>query len=505
MSFEKLVRGDKFPTLTAAYIISYILFQQVEGEGIFLNFIFLSVMVAMSAIIIKILTDKEAKNVRRKYVPYLIALLTFYLSLTIWLEQDVIEDYAYFGGDSWEYQSIAVNLARGNGYQVGSIYPFEDYKFDKMRESVWEMFKKPEYSFYRNPLYQFFLAAVYYVVGVSPYAVKVIQLIMVSCVYATLPLIGNYFWGFRGSLAGLFSGWYVMLTYPIRFYQIMMESLLSFLILAWVVCFILWSGKKTGFWTSALGIATGVLALVKGNTILIGPFFMIYLLIVFHDSGRWKRQTILFFVFFAVTILPWAAYASFTSGELMIFAGEGKTTILDSNNELSINTGNWEPLYSGDYMYTRLDESGGSYSTFEKLLVFFTTYKEDAIKLFCNKIISGFLTDDATKIGFWGMLLYTEMYLLSCLTSLMRNRWVIPENLFETVKSIRSKNPAFQILLFANITALTLIFYGGTRLIQPFLPFFIMTSAYVAIRMAEIIYSAAAFFLFRENLRSTFW
>ena len=101
---------------------------------------------------------------RKNQASLFIGLVILYFC-TFWLLSD-ITDTAFFGGDTWEYQSIAVNFAEGHGIQkFGGMEPFDTYKFEKQD-------KLPDYyssfvadagqdNFYRTPLYPLFLGIVY--------------------------------------------------------------------------------------------------------------------------------------------------------------------------------------------------------------------------------------------------------------------------------------------------------------------------------------------------------
>ncbi len=104
-------------------------------------------------------------------------------------------------GDGWEYQSVAVNWAKGyglmkNGAVAGDYY--DDYKFyqevDEVYQPTLQSFKKRGakggfYSFYRTPGYIVFLGVVYKLFGVLPILVKKIQLVFIAIIAAFLPLI----------------------------------------------------------------------------------------------------------------------------------------------------------------------------------------------------------------------------------------------------------------------------------------------------------------------------
>jgi hypothetical protein len=115
------------------------------------------------------------------------------------------ENSALLWGDEWEYQSMAVNFAKGYGLQIhGGLTNFEDYKFMAgSNDYVANFSKQHQYNFYRTPLYPLFVGMIYTVFGVNPYLAKIIQLLLLIFVGAYLPLMAYNFWGRRGFYSGI--------------------------------------------------------------------------------------------------------------------------------------------------------------------------------------------------------------------------------------------------------------------------------------------------------------
>jgi len=84
-----------------------------------------------------------------------------------------IPDTAFFVGDTWEYQSIALNFASGEGFKFGGLLPFEAYHFYSANPEYYDRFMDigaagGEPSTFRTPGYPFVLATIYRIFGVSP-------------------------------------------------------------------------------------------------------------------------------------------------------------------------------------------------------------------------------------------------------------------------------------------------------------------------------------------------
>ena len=120
---------------------------------------------------------------------------------------DNFNDDGYFGGDTWEYQSMAINWATGHGLKIGAIEDYSAYKLNESKgDSYYKKFMKAgvnsgHYSHYRTPGYPIFVGIIYKLIGMSPSAVKQVQLIMIAITCASLPVIGFTIWKTYGFFA----------------------------------------------------------------------------------------------------------------------------------------------------------------------------------------------------------------------------------------------------------------------------------------------------------------
>ena len=107
----------------------------------------------------------------------LLLTIGYFFIFNHWAEFD---DGCYFGGDTWEYQSMAVNLVRGHGLaRFGQIEPFSEYKVTFGQTAKISKFKNyDKLNFYRRPGYHFFLALIYKIGGVHPINAKRVQLFL---------------------------------------------------------------------------------------------------------------------------------------------------------------------------------------------------------------------------------------------------------------------------------------------------------------------------------------
>src|SRR5262249_21388256 len=73
--------------------------------------------------------SNRKEGIKRMQRVFFFALLAsiYYL---VWLFVADMKDTAFFGGDTWEYQSMGVNFAKGHGIQkFGAMESFDTYKF----------------------------------------------------------------------------------------------------------------------------------------------------------------------------------------------------------------------------------------------------------------------------------------------------------------------------------------------------------------------------------------
>src|ERR1039458_4635785 len=95
------------------------------------------------------------ENKKNKIV-FSVMLICFYFILFSRTPTFTNADTATFGGDTWEYQSMGVNFAKGHGIQKwGGLEEFGMYKFDRVDSAlVKDFYKDPGTSdFYRKPAY----------------------------------------------------------------------------------------------------------------------------------------------------------------------------------------------------------------------------------------------------------------------------------------------------------------------------------------------------------------
>lgn len=147
--------------------------------------------------------------------------------------------------------------------------------------------------FYQDPLYPYFLGFLYAVVGHRLWVVYLLQLLLgVLTVYLIYRLAKSFF----SVPAALVAAALAALYKPFIFYDIQIEKSFLAVLLVTAACLALVVAverRTAGQMWAWAGILMGLLALIRGNYLLLVP--MILLGIVFLDTGKRKVRTLLLY------------------------------------------------------------------------------------------------------------------------------------------------------------------------------------------------------------------
>jgi hypothetical protein len=179
-----------------------------------------------------------------------------------------------FQTDQVHHQFLAVNLARGHGYQVGPIDNFADYRIEQPPRShdYYKRFIKPRahrYTFGRTPGYPLFLAAIYKICGVDPGCVRAVQALLNALAAAMLVLLGAMLWSRPGGLAGLIAAAAYTTLYAPDPTALMAEPLVVLGLLGVAGGYIIWSRTKTACRALALGLLVALALLIRPNVVFL--------------------------------------------------------------------------------------------------------------------------------------------------------------------------------------------------------------------------------------------
>ena len=250
----------------------------------------------------------------------LFVILALALSLRVAHWWDVREDpfFAHLVMDSEEYDRWASEIAEG----------------DWLGSEV----------FFQAPLYPYFLGGVYTIFGHSLDAVYLIQILFSLLGIYALYRAGKKIAGEKvGLVAAAISALYgVYLFYDV---QLLKESLAVTL-----VCFLLWiliearESKGTALWILA-GMISGLLALLRENTLLIAPFLI---LLALRPRGKFPSfilRASVFILGIAIILVPVAFRNWKVGGSFLPTTFQGGVNFYIGNNPDA--TGTYQPLSPG--------------------------------------------------------------------------------------------------------------------------------------------------------------
>ncbi|MCH2170860.1 tetratricopeptide repeat protein [Myxococcota bacterium] len=264
-------------------------------------------------------------------VPWVVGI--FFIALLVrFLHLVYLSDSPFFQfllGDSETYHRWAQRIVAGNGFG-GEI-------------------------FYQAPLYPYFLAGVYATLGETPWAVRGLQAVLGAGSCALISVAGA---GWAGRAAGLCAGLILALYAPAIFFDgIVQKSSLDLFILSGLLALLGTRGHppRPGLWW-AMGLTTGVLALVRENALLLAAVLVVWPLL---ESGGNRRRGVLVSLAFAAgvasALLPVAARNYVVGGGFHLTTSQLGTNLFIGNNPQA--TGSYIPLRPGrgSALYERED------------------------------------------------------------------------------------------------------------------------------------------------------
>src|SRR5262245_45791088 len=235
------------------------------------------------------------------------------------------------GSDEAEYDTIAWNLARGEGYR--GISPDVVAEDGSLREHP---------TAYRPPVAPLFYAAVYTLAGHSYAAAHVADSLLASLSVVLVFLITRRLFD-RGA-AWLAAGVYAL--YPVAVYYnltLLSETQGAFLVsmFAWLTLAL--KDRGGARWAVAAGSALGALLLCKPGFVFLIPLLPVWAWAVCRrDLALWGRAALIPATA-GLMVLPWAArnYAEF--GAFVPFSTGGGSLLLQANNRIVVA----DPKYHG--------------------------------------------------------------------------------------------------------------------------------------------------------------
>jgi 4-amino-4-deoxy-L-arabinose transferase-like glycosyltransferase len=186
----------------------------------------------------------------------------------------------------------------------------------------------PKEPYYYNPLYPYFMSFVYFIFGVNPQAVKIVQSILGVFTCFLVYLIGKKVFGQKvGLVSLLFSTMYgVFLAYE---GTILIETLSCFLITLSLFLLLNPSFRRL----SLAGISLGLASLTRANALIFIPFIFCWMMVEVNEPKRRitaKFGLLLLSLFF--TILPVTIRNYIASGKFVLISTNGPINFWMGNN-----------------------------------------------------------------------------------------------------------------------------------------------------------------------------
>lgn len=396
-----------------------------------------------------------------------------------------LTDTAVFGGDTWYYQSIAVNLVHGDGYKLGALHEYDVYRFvpDPSRDAKYHEWllgrfqSKNYFDFYGSPGLPLYLAGIYKMVGIHPAVVKYINVVWVALAAALIPLISARLWRRYGLATGTVTGLLFVFFHAPEPNRLLGEPLVMFLLALWGLLFTRFERQFSVLRVVVLGVLTAVLILVKSYALLV---FLATAFIAWKHRSR--RQGLLLAALYVavivVMILPWSLYATGHSDRVVVISTQADNLIMDGNNEDTLHSGGWSALWrkkhAGDpkYLYNRLADS--DMSTLQKVGTFYRENWRHVPMMFVHKLHS------ATGRRVIVMLIL-GVFVAYHVIGLRRNRRLRREG-----QEGDMLMPVFPLFMFAVWLSNALIGFGLLRYTLIFLPFMLITVAYAPLEFRRI-------------------
>lgn len=220
--------------------------------------------------------------------------------------------------DSWEYQTMAVNLALHNRFPTMGIvgseneYNLDDFNTEPKADFLKCRFKslKPIINYSKPPAYPFILGTLYRITGVKMSSSFYLNFLFISGILTLLLALGNNLAGISGVSTALLSFSVFLLKGNFNLSDISPELMMSFLTVSLIFFLIkILSSSNIGY-IALLGIISGLTLLTKGVLIILIVSIPVYFLTMFGISFKCLRLTLVWILALVLTIAPWSIKAN---------------------------------------------------------------------------------------------------------------------------------------------------------------------------------------------------
>jgi 4-amino-4-deoxy-L-arabinose transferase-like glycosyltransferase len=244
---------------------------------------------------------------RNKIILISIFIIAFLLRL-IYLFQIKANDpnFLHFHGtDAASYDSLAMHVLNGS-------LPKEPYSF--------------------NPLYFYFLALLYLIVGHSPFKAVILQIFVGCGSYLLVYLIAKCIFNSNVGLiaAGLCALYGIFMVYETSILTVVLDT---FMLLLSILVLLKSIEKDSIRWYFITGIVIGLSALSRATTLLVLPFLLIWVLIVFGLKKRFIIAAFFIISGTSLSISPVTIRNYIYSGKFIPLTQTGPIAFWTGNNE----------------------------------------------------------------------------------------------------------------------------------------------------------------------------
>jgi len=423
-------------------------------------------------------------------IAFLISLSTFLFLCHYFVASNnffnIVENYK----DQWVYHIPAVNLSKGLGFQEGLVDNVDEYRLKSTPENDVEIQRLKHtrgYSFYAPSGYVFFLAGIYKSFGVRPDVARFIQILVLILALSSFPYLGGILFGNIGIFVGALSTYLYISFFKFNYISLSPEGLLFFLLTIYAIFWVRWEREFSGGRLFVLGILMACCNIVKGTTVFIPLFSVIYIFFSFSQKPffvRFKRAT-LFILGYLILVIPWTIYATNKSNKLVLFSTNWENVLLDSHNEDALVSGKWSPAWRKSlnrnelYFYNRPNMA--KQDMLSKFLGFIGLHKGVLWKLYWRKLWYAFGKFPETFYATFLMIFYYFVFVIV--------KWKLKDNHSEKFKEIiqNGSQSSLPLIYLCNLLLIIIIFHGMRNIVNEFTPFFLIWGLYGLIFLFQLV------------------
>lgn len=220
--------------------------------------------------------------------------------------------------DSWEYQTISVNLAVHNQFPVmGYIHDHEEYKLSKFEIESNAAFLKcrfesiePIYNLSKPPAYAFILGMLYRWFGIDLSVPYYLNLFFLLCTFLLITRLGNSLWGPIGASLGILSFSIFLMVGNFGIADVLPELMTTTLATALVYLSVELRKGQSFIKVLLLGTLAGCTMLTKGVVVFFILSIPIVLWIYRSSYSSFIKSKLVLAICICFTILPWTISAN---------------------------------------------------------------------------------------------------------------------------------------------------------------------------------------------------